>query len=297
MLPTPARHPTLLVSTLLCASLLGCAGAPAVNRAALAGPPPPAAAAWPAAPPASGDGAPPPRSAEAAPVILSGPAPAAPSDDRPGLATAWGETTWSPSTTTPFVRDGASPWATAVLHYNDADGVRAHAAHLGQPLRALEAWASPGDVAVALIDDAGAALPGFVAADRYLVAAVDGGRYRIAISNHTPARFEVVASVDGLDVIDGRPAGLDRRGYVVEPGSQLVIDGFRQSGDQVAAFRFGAVAASYAARSSGDTNVGVVGVALFAERGARWTPAELERRDRADPFPVERERAYSLAPH
>jgi hypothetical protein len=136
-------------------------------------------------------------------------------------------------------------------------------------------------------------LPGLAARGRNLVAAVDGQRYQIVIRNHTTARFEVVTSVDGLDVIDGKPAGFDRRGYLVEPQGQLVIDGFRQSDDQVAAFRFGKVADSYAAATSGDANVGVIGVALFAERGATWTRAELGRRDQADPFPA---RGYAAAP-
>jgi hypothetical protein len=54
----------------------------------------------------------------------------------------------------------------------------------------------------------------------------------------------------------------------------------------VAAFRFGRVSDSYAARTAGDRNVGVVGVALFAEYGSMWTTDELERRDTAVPFPA-----------
>ena len=55
----------------------------------------------------------------------------------------------------------------------------------------------------------------------------------------------------------------------------------------------GAVADSYAAQTSGDRNVGVVGLAIFSERGAVWTPAELGRRDSADPFP---NRGYAMPP-
>ena len=239
--------------------------------------------------------APPPAAPTGAPAtaVLSGPPPSAVVDERPGLATTWGEATWSPMTTTPFVRAEAAPWATAVLHYNDAEGVTAHAAYLGAAVAPLEAWASPGDVAVALVDDSGAILPGLAAGGRNLVAAADGARYRIAVRNLTDVRFEVIASVDGLDVIDGRAAGFDRRGYVLEARGELMIDGFRQSSDQVAAFRFGKVAASYAARSGDDRNVGVIGVALFPERGARFTPAELERRDRASPFPGEPGRTFA----
>jgi hypothetical protein len=104
----------------------------------------------------------------------------------------------------------------------------------------------------------------------------------------------VVASVDGLDVIDGRPADLHKRGYVLEPQQTLVIDGFRRNEYEVAAFRFGRVRESYAARTSGDRNVGVIGVAVFAERGSVWTTDELHRRDTANPFPGDRR--YAPAP-
>ena len=94
-------------------------------------------------------------------------------------------------------------------------------------------------------------------------------------------------------MIDGKPADPNRRGYIVDPHDTLVIDGFRTSDSNVAAFRFGRVADSYAAQTSGDRNVGVVGLAIFSERGAVWTPAELGRRDTANPFPS---RGYAVPP-
>ena len=100
-------------------------------------------------------------------------------------------------------------------------------------------------------------------------------------------RLEVVLSVDGLDVIDGRTASFGKRGYVIEPHRQLVVEGFRQSTDAVAAFRFGPVRESYANQKYGDTrNVGVIGIAIFNERGTNpWTDREVEKRLKADPFP------------
>ena len=79
----------------------------------------------------------------------------------------------------------------------------------------------------------------------------------------------------------------------IRPHDVLVIDGFRTSDANVAAFRFGRVADSYAAQSSGDRNVGVVGMAIFSERGAVWTRGELDTRDTANPFPS---RGYSVPP-
>jgi len=218
---------------------------------------------------------------------------AQPAPERPGLGTQWGENVNAPISFSPFTRSSSSPWASVVLHYNDADGVAAHAQYVGARPEPLEVFAGDGSLSVSLVDDYGRLLPGYEASGRALIVGEDGARYRIVVRNGTSARFEVVASVDGLDVIDGKPADPNRRGYIVDPHDSLVIDGFRTSNDTVAAFRFGKVADSYAAQTSGDRNVGVVGFAIFSERGAVWTPGELQRRDTADPFPS---RGYAVPP-
>ncbi|MGE5185995.1 MAG: hypothetical protein ACM31C_28260, partial [Acidobacteriota bacterium] len=218
---------------------------------------------------------------------------AQPVPDRPGLGTSYGEQVYAPISFAPFTRASSSPWAMVVLHYNDAEGVTAHAEYLGAQPRPLEVPAGDGSLSVALVDEDGRTLPGLEAAGRALIVGEDGARYKIVVHNATNARFEVVASVDGMDVIDGKPADPNRRGYIVDPRETLVIDGFRTSDANVAAFRFGRVADSYAARTSGDREVGVVGLAIFAERGAVWSRAELERRDTADPFP---QRGYAMPP-
>lgn len=218
---------------------------------------------------------------------------AEPVPDRPGLGTAWGESVSAPISFTSFARATSAPWSEVALHYNDADGVAAHAAYLGTRPQPLEVFAGDGSIGIALVDESGRTLPGYMAGGRALIVGEDGARYRIVVRNGTTARFEVVASVDGLDVIDGKPADPNRRGYLVDPHDTLVIDGFRTSDAAVAAFRFGRVADSYAAQTSGDRNVGIVGFAIFAERGAVWTPGELGRRDAADPFP---QRGYAVPP-
>ena len=218
---------------------------------------------------------------------------AEPTSERPGLGTTFGEQVYAPISFTAFLRAQGGPWAEVALHYNDAEGVRAHSEFLGAVPQPLEVYAGDGALAVALVDDAGRTLPGVQASDRTLVVGEDGARYRIVVRNGTSARFEIVASVDGLDVIDGKPADPNRRGYIVDAHDTLVIDGFRTSDSNVAAFRFGRVADSYAAQTSGDRNVGVVGLAIYAERGARWSTGELERRDTANPFPS---RGYAVPP-
>lgn len=233
---------------------------------------------------------------ESAPMYVDHDAVAPESAERPGLGTTWGESTYSRVESRVFTRSSASPFASVALHYNDGDGVAAHASYRGgAQAQPITAYTPNRGISVALVDDGGNILPGLVAGGRTLIAGADGQRYRIQIVNHTGGRFEIVSSVDGLDVVDGRPADLAKRGYIIDPYQTLVIDGFRQSDDYVAAFRFGRVSDSYAARTSGDRNVGVIGIAFFAERGSPWTSDELHRRDSANPFPGDR--SYARPPN
>jgi hypothetical protein len=94
-----------------------------------------------------------------------------------------------------------------------------------------------------------------------------GARYTLRISNRSGRRIEAVASVDGRDVIDGRPADFrGKRGYMIPAWGQVDIDGWRISRSAAAAFRFSSVPDSYAARTGSAREVGVIGVAVFPER-------------------------------
>jgi hypothetical protein len=221
---------------------------------------------------------------------------AEPTPERPGLGTTFGEARDSPVQHVAFTRASDAPLAEARLFYDDAAGIAGHAEYLGAVPRPLALEPFGDGLSIALVDARGRTLPGFAAAGRTLVIGELGTRYEIVVHDSTPVRFEIVASVDGLDVIDGRPAGRARRGYIVDAGGTLVIDGFRTSEQEVAAFRFGRVADSYSAQASprGDRDVGVIGVAIFGEQGAVWSPGEMERRDTAESFPGER--GYAVPP-
>jgi hypothetical protein len=119
---------------------------------------------------------------------------------------------------------------------------------------------------IELVDASGTTLPTFNGEGRFYVLGHVGQRYSIRVRNPTASRVEAVISVDGLDVIDGETAAITKRGYIVAPYSEIKVDGFRVSNDHVAAFRFSSVGNSYAGRKGQARNVGVVGVALFAER-------------------------------
>ena len=123
--------------------------------------------------------------------------------------------------------------------------------------------------------------------DRWFVIGEEGRRYSIVVRNRSDLRLEVVLSVDGLDVLDGRPASVRKRGYVIAPRRTLVVEGFRQSDEEVAAFRFSPVRESYAQEKYRNTrNVGVIGIAIFNEHGTYpWTDREVKKRLKANPFP------------
>jgi hypothetical protein len=211
--------------------------------------------------------------------------------DRPGLGTEWGETRFSKISTVPFVRaDASSPFAMTSVLYNDEEGARSMASAAG-----FKRWSSGsfsaagGAVSLGLRDEGGRFLSGFVAGGKSFVVGEAGRRYSIVVHNNTDSRIEIVLSVDGLDVLDGKAASFQKRGYLVDPRGEVEVDGFRQSMDTVAAFRFGSVRDSYASQKTGDArNVGVIGVALFNERGSNpfpWTGDEVQKRRDANPFP------------
>ncbi|MEO5730058.1 MAG: hypothetical protein ABI134_10650 [Byssovorax sp.] len=211
--------------------------------------------------------------------------------DRPGLGTEWGETRFSRITTVPFVRaDQTNPFATASFFYNDEQGARDMANLSGfRRFAAGSVAAAGGVISVALRDEGGHFLSGFAAGGKSYVVGEAGRRYIIVVHNNTDSRLEIVLSVDGLDVLDGKAASFNKRGYLVDPRADVEIDGFRQSVDTVAAFRFGSVRGSYAAQKTGDArNVGVIGVAIFNERGTNpfnSSGDEAQRRRDANPFP------------
>jgi len=126
--------------------------------------------------------------------------------------------------------------------------------------------AREGPWSVELTDEWGRTLPTFEHRGRTYVLGEPGQRYFVRVRNGSAGRIEVVVSVDGRDVTDGRPSSWDRRGYLVEPWGEATIDGYRLSQAAVAAFRFSSVGRSYAAATGDARDVGVIGVAVFPER-------------------------------
>jgi hypothetical protein len=135
----------------------------------------------------------------------------------------------------------------------------------------------------------GAPLPTFRQAGARYVLGEPGARYNVRVSNPTPERVEVVVTVDGRDAVSGQAGDYVRqRGYLVEPWDSLLVEGFRRSLDEVAAFRFTDRSRSYSSRRGTPQNVGVIGVAVFPEKPRPQAPVKRLRRpytydDRAFP--------------
>lgn len=116
------------------------------------------------------------------------------------------------------------------------------------------------------IEAGGASLPTYRHRGQSYVEGTMGEYYQIRVFNHTNERVEAVVTVDGRDVVSGQIGNYrQNRGYVIAPYSSVLIDGFRTSWQQVAAFRFTEKSDSYAARMGDSQNVGVIGVAIFRE--------------------------------
>ncbi|MEK8021221.1 MAG: hypothetical protein VSS75_030480 [Candidatus Parabeggiatoa sp.] len=223
------------------------------------------------------------------PVISS------PEQQRPGLATKWGETRTSRVKNVLFTRANPDmPTATAILYYNDAQGIQAMTGVSPYYYQTRLATRSPVGQAdfvsfwIASVE--GIPLKEVTVGEQKYVIGQADQRYAIQVHNHTHNSLEAVLSVDGLDVLDGEAASFAKSGYVIAPYSTLQVEGFRQSMDHVAAFRFGSVAQSYANRKQGDTsNVGVIGLAIFHEQGtypfSKWRSDDIQQRKAADPFP------------
>lgn len=88
--------------------------------------------------------------------------------------------------------------------------------------------------------------------------------YELRIRNNSPERILAIPSVDGLSVIDGKPAGAESQGYVLEPYQTLNIPGWKVDKDTAAKFQFGSSTGSYSNRTGrGKKNVGVIGLMVF----------------------------------
>jgi len=169
------------------------------------------------------------------------------------------------------------------------------------PQRQLNVPLAQGDVEWSIRDEKDRPLPlqQARAGGMLQVAGTEGARYVLVLRNLSDRSYEVVATVDGLDVLSGQPGSLASAGYVLQPQGLLRIEGFRKSRDEVAAFRFAAPGRAYAANTpAGDArNIGVIGTALFElEVPGQRPPPPRVREGRSRAFPADEPSPFAPPP-
>ncbi len=216
--------------------------------------------------------------------------------EKPGIGTSWGEQRVSWVEPTSFARaNGNRPAAKSTVFYNDRDGINAMLDYLGGEPKKATGMHAAGDVRFGLRDGEGGWLESWELDRKLFAAGERGRRYEVVLKNDSPRPVEVLVSVDGLDALDGERAKFDKRGYVIDGGEEMAVEGFRMTDGTVAAFRFGSMGDTYAQRRHQSTrDCGVVGIAVFREgkTGSRPdTEPRPRRRAKAGGPPSSREYA------
>jgi len=100
----------------------------------------------------------------------------------------------------------------------------------------------------------------------------NGSKFELRITNNTHRQVEVVASVDGLSVINGEESGVKSEGYIIPANQNIVIPGWKLPDNKAAEFVFENTRDSYSSQlNKGTTNVGVIGVMIFEEHQPAFT--------------------------
>lgn len=212
--------------------------------------------------------------------LISPPAPEAKRADeaqsRPGLATTAGYDRYSSVESGIFHRKSlGQPDATDHFYYNDEVGAKAMTGALGGGREHSGLFAVAGERLKVGLSTYDGVLPHLEADGNRVVLGRSGNTYGIRLKNTTKKRVEVVTSVDGLDVLDGKAASTKKNGYVLEAGEEYTIEGFRKNNEQVRQFKFGSVSKSEAAKQGEARNVGVIGLAVYEEDEAAAKAARL----------------------
>ncbi len=172
------------------------------------------------------------------------------------LGTRWGDDISSVAHSVDLSRVSESPIGEAQIRYaaKKFDGRSVNSIALGA-----------GQISFSIVDDNHQSLPLFRQGKSYYVAAQDGQSYQLNYKNNSDQTYEIVASVDGLDVLTGGSASRSNNGYVLRPQESLDIEGFRKSADAVASFTFSKPEDAYAAHNNAGSikNTGIIGTVVY----------------------------------
>lgn len=93
-----------------------------------------------------------------------------------------------------------------------------------------------------------------------------GTQYTLRVKNNSWQRVMAVISVDGINVVTGKPAVSEDTGYILSPYNSMEIKGFRQDLSTVGAFKFCQRSQSYCNQAGAPGNNGVIGVRVYGEK-------------------------------
>lgn len=96
----------------------------------------------------------------------------------------------------------------------------------------------------------------------------NNSEFEIQITNPLPYKVLAVPSVDGISIIDGKPASAESSGYILHSGETITIPGWKVDNNTSAKFTFALREKSYAAvgEVNDTSNTGVIGVMFFNEK-------------------------------
>lgn len=172
------------------------------------------------------------------------------------LGTKWGKEVDSHVTEVDLERKSDHPLAESIVQYADKNF---------QGKSVNEIALAKNKVSFTVLNEHGDKMPLYRESGKYYLAGREGQRYQLSYVNNTDKTFEVVVSVDGVDVINGSEASRKNSGYVLHANDTLKIEGFRKSEDAVASFTFSKPEKSYAANSDNGSiqNAGVIGSVIY----------------------------------
>ena len=172
------------------------------------------------------------------------------------LGTKWGKEVDSHVTEVNLERKSDRPLAESIVQYADKN-------FQGKSVNAIAL--AKDKVSFTVLNQHGDKMPMYRENGKYYLAGREGQRYQLSYVNNTDKTFEVVVSVDGVDVINGSEASRTNSGYVLHANDTLKIEGFRKSDNAVASFTFSKPEESYAANSDNGSiqNAGVIGSVIY----------------------------------
>lgn len=187
------------------------------------------------------------------------------------LGTKWGDEISSQVTEVNLSRLSEQPIAETQVRY-------ANKQYQGKMVNSISLAA--GKISFSVIDDAKQPLALFRDGQNYYLSGQAGQSYQLKYENHSDHTYEVVASVDGIDVLNGRAASRSNAGYILSPHRELSIEGFRKSDKAVASFTFSQPDDAYAANSDHGSiqNTGVIGTVIYQVESAKSTEAAQEQK-------------------